>query len=151
MLWARRDTGSVGDRKALAAERTTARTRRRRKRSRSRTPLTKRMLAHDSAKAAFAVGMILNLPGIWYLVALKDISKDHDGAVRAVLLILLFNAIMFLLVEVPLIGYVLNPTGTEAHVQRFQTWLANHGRLVATIAALAIGVYLIIKAIVHLS
>lgn len=151
VLWARRDTDHLGDHKALTPEQTTTRTRRRRKARRSRKPLTKRMLGHDSAKAAFAVGLILNLPGIWYLVALKDIAKDHDAILTAVLLILLFNAIMFLLVEVPLIGYLINPTGTEARVQRFQTWLGTHGRLLATIAALAIGVYLIIKGIVHLN
>jgi hypothetical protein len=66
-------------------------------------------------------------------------------------LILLFNAIMFLIVEVPLAGYLINPEGTKARVQRFQAWLAEHGRTVATVAALAIGTYLIIEGIVHLN
>jgi hypothetical protein len=56
---------------------------------------------------------------------------------------LLFNAIMFLLVEVPLVGYLISPEGTRARVERFHTWLGEHARIVAG----AVGVYLVIKGI----
>lgn len=37
---------------------------------------TQRTLGEGGAWAAFGAGLILNLPGIWYLDALKDISKE---------------------------------------------------------------------------
>lgn len=151
VLWARRNAGRLGQRKTSATEQTSATAGQSQKSRRSHVSITNRMLAHGSPRAAFALGLILNLPGIWYLVALKDIAKDNDGAITALLLILLFNAIMFLLVEVPLIGYLISPEGTTARVQRFHAWLGEHARLVATAAALAIGVYLIIKSILEWS
>jgi hypothetical protein len=63
VLWARRDAGCLGKRKPPGGEQTTTRTRSRRTTRRSHTAMTTRMLGHDSAKAAFAVGMILNPPG----------------------------------------------------------------------------------------
>jgi hypothetical protein len=149
VLWARRDRGRLGRRAPNATEHTHPAMGHGRESHRPHESITTRMLAHGSPKGAFALGLILNLPGIWYLVALKDIAKANDGAVAAVLLILLFNAIMFLLVEVPLIGYLISPEETTARVRRFHGWLGEHARLVATLAALAIGVYLIIKAILE--
>ena len=58
---------------------------------------------------------------------------------------------MFLLVEVPLIGYLISPQGIGARVRRLQAWLAANARLVATAVALAIGAYLVIWAIVELT
>jgi hypothetical protein len=63
-------------------------------------------------------------------------------------LIVVFNAIMFVLAEVPLIGYLVRPARTRSQVQRFQAWLARKGRMVAVGAAALVGVYLIIRAIV---
>ena len=142
VLWARRDAGRLGQRRPDTGEEAGTTAGRARSLRRSSESFTNRMLAHGSPKAAFTLGLILNLPGIWYLVALKDIAKANDGPVASVLLILLFNAIMFLLVEVPLIGYLVSPEGTTARVQRFHTWLGDHARIVAVAVALAVGVYL---------
>jgi hypothetical protein len=148
-LWSRRDVGRLGERKPLEPPRdiesSGANPRR------SAESITKRILAHGSPGTAFALGVVLNVPGIWYLVALNDIANNNRGAGAAVLLILLFNAIMFLLVEVPLVGYLISPEGTTARVKRFQRWLGEHSRLVAAVVALAVGAYLVVGAIVHLS
>ena len=151
VLWRRREKGRLGERETAAADHTSYEQTPGRKSRRSPQSITRRMLAHGSPKAAFALGLILNLPGIWYLVALKDIAQAKDSAVTAVLLILFFNAIMFLLVEVPLIGYLISPEGTRARVQRFQAWLGANARLVATAVALAIGAYLVIRGVVELT
>ena len=58
---------------------------------------------------------------------------------------------MFILVEAPLIGYLISPEGTRAQVEHFQKWLGQHARVVAVTVALAIGVYLVTKGIVGLS
>ena len=151
VLWTRRDIGRLGDRRKSPAEHASNPAPPAHHSRRSDESFTNRMLEHGSPRAAFALGLILNLPGIWYLVALKDIAQANDTAVKAALLILLFNAIMFLLVELPLLGYLISPAGTEARVERFHTWLGEHARQVAAVTALIIGIFLIIKAIVHLN
>ena len=90
------------------------------------------------------------MPGIWYLEALKDISKAKLGTAASILWILLFVAVMFVLAEVPLVGYVVNPDGTRVRVTRFRMWLSEHARTVAISAAATIGVYLTVKGIVGL-
>ena len=54
------------------------------------------------------VGAAINLPGPFYLLALGDIASGGYSTPRRSLIVL-FNAIMFLLVEVPLVGYLLRP------------------------------------------
>ncbi len=115
--------------------------------SRAGESKTSRVLTHGSAKAAFMIGMLLNLPGIWYLVALNDISAADYGPSAMVLLIVLFNAIMFLLAEVPLIGFLVRPDETTAKVGRFQIWLSDNRQFVAAVAAAVIGIYLISRAL----
>jgi hypothetical protein len=48
------------------------------------------------------VGVVINLPGPFYLLALGKIAHGGYSTLVQVLLILLFNAIMFLLLEVRL-------------------------------------------------
>jgi hypothetical protein len=108
---------------------------------------TQRTLGEGSAWAAFGAGLILNIPGIWYLDALKDISKANAGTAATVLAVLLFVVVMFALAELPLVGYVVDPDGTRVRVKGFQTWINVHAMTVATWAAALIGVYLTAKGI----
>jgi hypothetical protein len=150
-LWARRNGRRPGDRKPPAAYPTSdSLSCADNPRGSDHPSFTGRMLARGSLKSAFAAGMILNLPGIWYLIALKDIAQANHSAVTDVLLILLFNAIMFLIVELPLIGYLVRPDETKARVERFRIWLGDYNRVIAAAAALVIGFYLVIRGIVRL-
>jgi hypothetical protein len=112
---------------------------------------TQRKLGEGSVWAAFGAGLVLNLPGIWYLDALKDISKADQGTVLTILSILLFIVIMFSLAEVPLVGYLVSPDGTRVRVQQFRGWLGQNGRTIGICAAGLIGAYLTIKGIVGLA
>jgi hypothetical protein len=112
---------------------------------------TQRTLGEGSGWAAFGAGLILNLPGIWYLDALKDIARADAGTATRILWIALFIAIMFALAEIPLIGYAVDPDGTRVRVRRFQAWLAGNEQTIATWAAAVIGVYLTVKGIVGLT
>jgi hypothetical protein len=112
---------------------------------------TQRTLGSGSVWAAFAAGLILNVPGIWYLDALKDIAKANEGTATTILWILVFIVIMFALAELPLIGYAVDRDRTRVRVQRFQGWLSANGRIVARWAATLIGVYLTITGIAGLA
>ena len=108
---------------------------------------TQRKLQAGSPWVAFGAGIVLNLPGIWYLDALKDIAKADDGTTATILWVLLFVAIMFTLAEVPLVGYAVSPDGTRVRVEQFRGWLSDNARTIATWVAVVIGVYLTIKGI----
>jgi hypothetical protein len=110
---------------------------------------TQRTLGEGSAWAAFGAGLLLNLPGIWYLDALKDISQGNPGTATAVVEVVVFIVIMFVLAEFPLIGYVVAPEATQVRVTGFQTWMSRNAMTVATWAAALIGAYLTVKGIAN--
>jgi hypothetical protein len=110
----------------------------------------KEYLARGSPRLAFLVGMALSLPSFYYLAALKDIAKDWGTSAAAFGLILAFNAIQFLLVEVPLVGYMVAPKRTHATVENFNRWFQAHLRQIGELVAAVIGAYLVIRGIVDL-
>lgn len=112
----------------------------------SRSTRTERLLSHGSPWVAFLLGVALNAPGMWYLVALKEIIKGSYSDLTVVLLLVLFNLIMFLLAEIPLVSYLINPGWTGTRVQLAQRWLAVNGWVAGVVVTSAIGVYLLIKA-----
>ena len=88
-------------------------------------------------RVAFFVGVAINLPGPFYILALGDIAKGGYPASVQVALILVFNAIMFIMLEVPLVGYLINPEATAARVSRFGQWLNSNGmRIIGTLVGL---------------
>ena len=103
----------------------------------AKDPWAVRVLDRGSVVLALVAGMILNLPGPFYLFALADIAEAKYSTVEAIILVVAFNLIMFMLAEVPLVGYWLNPEKTQDRVERFSTWLENHGlQIIAIFAAL---------------
>jgi hypothetical protein len=112
----------------------------------SRTQL---MLNEGTPWAAFAAGLILNLPGIWYLDALKDIAQSNPSTTTVIVEILVFIVIMFTLAELPLIGYMVAPEATQQRVASFQAWMSRNARAVGMWVAAVIGVYLIIKGVIN--
>lgn len=109
-----------------------------------------RALSSGSVPLAAVAGAVLNLPGVWYLAALKEISAGGYSTAASIALVLLFNVIMFTLVEVPLIAFVVSPEKAQERVTRFDTWLHTHRRQVAIDIATAVGIYLLIKGLAGL-
>jgi hypothetical protein len=58
-----------------------------------------RALGGDRAALAFAVGAMINVPGIYYLSALHDMATGGYSNAEQITLIVLFNLVMFALVE----------------------------------------------------
>lgn len=120
-----------------------ARRQRRREKRPARDPWSERMMQRGTAPVAFAVGLALNLPGAFYLVALKDIAQGQVGTGAQVFAIVVFNVIMFALAEVPLIGYALAPEKTQAKVEALNDWMSGHARQLVIAIAILAGAYLI--------
>lgn len=123
--------------------------RRRRERVRSAGPsFTDRALSHESVAVAFAAGVVLSLPGGWYLAALTDIAAADIPVAKQVAQILLFNVVMFTLVEVPLVLFLINPARAQHLATATSDWIRTHRRGIAVAVAATVGVWLVMKGIV---
>jgi len=107
--------------------------------------MTQRVLAKDSSWLVFVLGIVLNLPGVWYLAALKDIGLADWSNTEKVLALIGFNIIMFSFVELPLIGYIVAREWTQKQVGRFNSWLHQHARHLGGWIGVVIGLYLIAR------
>ena len=106
-----------------------------------------RHLERANAAVAFGVGAAINLPGPFYLLALGEIARGPYDTAQSLALILLFNAIMFTLLEVPLVGYVVRPEQTATQVTRLARWLNANGLRVMGWLIGAVGAGLIAQGI----
>ncbi len=106
------------------------------------------LLGRGSARVTFAVGVVLTLPGIAYLAALHDLDELNYGTVPTVLVILGFNVMLLILLEIPLLGYAIAPERTVVEVQRFRAWLSRNGRRMAIIGAAGIGALLVARGVI---
>jgi hypothetical protein len=110
-------------------------------------PLPMRMLGRGSPRIAFVVGMLLSFPGVSYLTGLSHIDKLGAAAVPTALLVIAFCLIQQLLLEVPLVGYMLRPEGTQQAVDGFRAWLGRNGRRAGVWVAAVLGVLLVIRGV----
>jgi MFS family permease len=113
-----------------------------------RDPWSQRVLDRGTVPIAFAVGVALNLPGAFYLVALKDIAQGQQGFGRQLLAVVVFNLIMFILAELPLLGYSFAPEETQDRVERLNAWLGRHARQIVIVVATTIGLYLVARGVI---
>jgi hypothetical protein len=75
------------------------------------------------------------LPGPFYLLALGKIAHGNFSTSQQVALILLFNALMFLLLEVPLVGYLVRrPEATAKRITATSRWLNANGLRITGLA-----------------
>jgi hypothetical protein len=112
-------------------------------------PWSQRILTRGSAPIVFVAALFVNVPGAAYLIALKDIAAGNHPLATEVALILLFNAIMFLLAEIPLVGLLVAPERTGALVERMNRWLREHSRQLAVGVCATLGVFLIARGLAN--
>jgi Sap-like sulfolipid-1-addressing protein len=110
-------------------------------------PLPMRLLGRGSPRTAFVVGLLLSFPGVSYLTGLSHIDKLGAAAVPTALLVIGFCLVQQLLLELPLIGYAVEPEWTQRAVDGFRAWLARNGRRAGIIVAIVLGALLIIRGI----
>jgi hypothetical protein len=106
------------------------------------------LLGRGSARVIFALGVVLTLPGIAYLAALRDLQEGGYSPAVEILVILGFNAMLLILLEVPLAGYYVAPERTVVEVQRFRAWLTRRGRAMAVGFFVVIGLLLLFRGVV---
>jgi hypothetical protein len=107
-------------------------------------------LSQSSPRGAFVVGALLTLPGASYLAGLRQIDSLNYSDAASVLLVVAFNLVMLMLIELPLIGFAVASDWTKREVARAKALVAQHGRRVATAALVFVGCALILKGVVAL-
>jgi Sap, sulfolipid-1-addressing protein len=107
-----------------------------------------RMLSKGSARITFVVGAALSFPGVSYLGALDHIVALNPGIVVSVLLVAFFCVMQQLLLELPLLGYVLAPEWTPGAVARSRAWLHRRGRRIAIVVLALLGTLLMVRGVI---
>ena len=109
-----------------------------------------RVLGRGSARITFLVGMVLTLPGVSYLAALHELDELNYSVPVTILVILGFNAMLLILLEIPLVGYVLAPERTVVAVQDFRGWLTKNGLKAGIYVLAGLGALLIVRGVIEL-
>jgi hypothetical protein len=100
----------------------------------------------ENARLAFVAGVLLNIvPGLFPIVALKDIAEGGYATATSVVLVVVFYLVMFTSVEVPLVGYLVAPEPTVRTVQRLNRWLDRNARKVGAGVLAVVGAYLVAR------
>jgi hypothetical protein len=115
----------------------------------TKVPWVERAVA-NSGPYAFGAGVVLNLfPGVFPLLALRNIAALSYGDDAKVLLVVGLYLCTFALVEIPLVGLLLAPERVEPRVQRLNRWLDRNGMRVAIDALALVGFLLVARGVVQ--
>jgi hypothetical protein len=113
-------------------------------------PRWQRTLSKGTPRTTFLIGMVLTLPGASYLAGLHRISKLGYSTTTEVLLVVGFNLVMLILLELPMVAFAVAPERTATSIERVKAWLRVHGRRYAGGGLAFVGVALTIKGLVGL-
>jgi hypothetical protein len=94
--------------------------------------------------------MLLTLPGASYLAGLGDIHKLDYSTTATVLLVIGFNVVMLVLIEAPLVSFLLAPDWTPRAVDRAKAWIAARAHVFAVRGLALLGTALILKGVIGL-
>jgi hypothetical protein len=109
-----------------------------------RPSLSERALGNDSLWIAWAAGALYSVPGAYYLAGLALLVKLDQPASIDVVAILGFNLVMFVFLELPLLGFLVAPDRARAVTERLNQWMTRHKRTLITVVAGVGGLYLLI-------
>lgn len=105
----------------------------------------------ESRRLAFVLGVVLYvLPSPIYLGAVMAIADANLSTSAELASLVATVAVMLWMVELPLLMLLVVPDRAAGTLERINLWFARHGRTLAIVAAVAAGVYLIIKGLIDL-
>jgi Sap, sulfolipid-1-addressing protein len=113
-------------------------------------PRWQQYMGRGTARTTFVIGALLTLPGGSYLVGLSRIHRLDYPVPGTVVLVIVFNLIMLVLLEAPLISYAVAPNWTPKAIYRAKAWVGRHWRRFATVFLTAMGVALVARGLVGL-
>jgi hypothetical protein len=118
------------------------------RRRRTQTNTSASRLRSAGPVTAFSAGVVVNLlPGIFPLVALKDIAELDVGLAGAAAIITGFYLVMFLIVEIPFVAFLFAPKRTAELVDASMAWASANKRQVFAVVFVVVGSYLFLRGI----
>jgi hypothetical protein len=115
-----------------------------------KTPRWEKLLREGNAWHAFVAGVLLSFPGASYLAALDRIIHLHFATLVTVLVLIGFNLVQNILLEIPMLAFKIWPRETPAAINSAKVWVSRHGREYGSWAVGLLGVALAIPSIVAL-
>ncbi|HME76012.1 MAG TPA: GAP family protein [Mycobacterium sp.] len=106
-----------------------------------------KVLRSESAWVGWIAGVAIGMPSAYYLAAIAAILGAGAGVTSSVAALIVFNVIAFMLSEVFLVSFLSAPEATRERVHQLYVWTQDHHRLVVTVLAAIVGVYLLIVGI----
>jgi Sap, sulfolipid-1-addressing protein len=113
-------------------------------------PRWKKAMSKGSARTTFVIGAVLTLPGASYLAGLTSLYKLHYSTAVDILIIIGFNIVMLVLLEVPLACFVVAPEWTPGAIERAKAWIGERWPVLAARGLALIGLLLILKGVIGL-
>jgi hypothetical protein len=107
------------------------------------TTRAQRLVTGHSLWVAGAAGLGIALPSIDYLAALAVILASGATAVTQAGALLVFNAVAFAIVEIPLVAYLLAPQATRNSMAALHDWIRSRRRIEVTVLLAAVGCVLL--------
>ena len=101
-------------------------------------------LDNDSPWLAWAYGVAFGIPSAYYLAAIAAILKSGAETPTQIAALLVFSLVAFAVAEIPLVSFAIAPEATRGRIDQLYAWVSTHQRLVVTILASIVGVYLIL-------
>ena len=109
------------------------------------------LIQRGTPGTTFVVGaLIIGIPGVSYLTAMGLLARQHSSTFAAVVVVVAWNLIMLLLLEVPIVAYAFAPGRTAKEVTGFKNWLTRDEGRIAYWCALIAGAALLAIGAVHL-
>ncbi len=102
-----------------------------------------RLLNGRSLWIAGIAGLGIALPSVDYLAALAVILASGAAAMTQVGALLMFNAVAFALVEIPLLAYLLAPQATRTSMAVLHDWIRSRRRVEVATLLTAVGCVLL--------
>ena len=93
---------------------------------------------------------MLSFPGASYLAALDRLIHLHYSTLVVVLILIGFNLVQNLLLEIPMLAFRIWPEKTPATIDRAKAWVSRHWREYAVWALGLLGVAVAIPSVVAL-
>jgi hypothetical protein len=114
------------------------------------TPKWQQQLGKGTARTTFVIGALLTLPGATYLLALNNLTKLKYPTALTVVVVIVFNLIQLLLIEIPIVALIVAPTQTPLLIEHAKEWGRLHGRQYAIWALVALGALFAIRGLIEL-
>jgi hypothetical protein len=115
-----------------------------------KTPRWQKMLREGNAWHAFVAGVLLSFPGASYLAALDRIIHLHYAAAATVLVLVGFNLVQNLILEIPMLAFRIWPRQTPAAIESAKEWASTHGREYGAWTLGLLGIALAIPSVIAL-